>query len=171
MSCILGTGHLGMRFSSSRRPEQGAGGAGVWPGVLGMEVCRARLNPSLGHNGMPGGEERFWWHSIGVMGLVLCSVRAQQCQYFHKTHLGSRTPLLEWLVLSKQQGASKLLIKKATATPESHRGERGGIAAATAKGHGRRVLWPSVSADFSSCLSPVSHFKYSWSPCKRSIWL
>lgn len=112
MGNILGPGHIGIRFASSRCPEQGAGGAGMWPEVLSMEICKFRVP------GLQRREERFWSHSTGVKGLVPCSAHAQQCQHFHKTQLRSRTPLLEWL--SKQQETSKALIKQVTTTPKSH---------------------------------------------------
>lgn len=150
MGNILGTGHVGMRFASIRCPEQGAGGARVWAGVL-----QSRLNPS---SGLQGGEVGIWSQSIGSKGLVLCSVHAQQCQHFHKTRLGSRTPLLGWL--SKQQETSQFLIKMQPWLQRAKSGERGCITAASAEGHGKRVLWPSMSADFFSSWSPMSHFKY-----------
>lgn len=86
-----------MRCTTSRYPEQGAGGA----------EHRAVHSPSdsfLRHHGLQGGEKAFWSYNTVVKGLLLsATLSSQQCQYFHKIVLGSRNPLSHVLLVPSRQ--------------------------------------------------------------------
>lgn len=140
MGNILGTGHLGMRIASSRYLSRGWRGRNVTRSA-GHGDLQSRAQSQSGPWAAGRRGEVLVTQHRGS-GLVLCPVRAQQCQHFHKTPLGYRTPLLEWL--SEQQDTSKLLIKTVTTTPKSHQWREGMHCCC----HWRRVLWPSMSADF-----------------------
>lgn len=100
---------------------------------------QSRLSPSQGP-GLQGGEERFWSHSTGVQGWCFALSMLSSANIFieHPWDTG----LLSWS--GCLSNTSKLLIKSVTTTPKSHQWGEGMHCCC----HWRRVLWPSMSADF-----------------------
>lgn len=156
MSSILRSRRCVMRYTTSRYPEQGAGGAD-------RRAVHSTSDSFLRNHRLQGREKAFWSCSIVVKGLFLsAALGSQQCQHFPKIVLGSRNLLSHiLLVLSRQQETFKLN-KQPPPPPKPNRAERGCIATSTAKQH-TGGGWGGVGCydfRFFSCLISMSHFKY-----------